>query len=621
MKFIEKIEIQYFRSIYRSVINDINDISIFTGKNDVGKSNVLKALNLFFNNETEAECAFEFNENFNFKRLTEVRKESIKGKQFIQLKITFIRGNQFEKTLPKKFTITKKWLRDSINPIVTDDLSRRLSAEGKNYNERSTASLTRFLNKIDYYYIPAIKDSGIFTKMLVSLRNTIYNEKLTEDVSLKSSMKDLFSKVAASAEELSDEFKKATNIDSMFATPDSIEELYNTMVIVTKTGDNTVGLDKRGDGIRVRYIPSILNYIASNTNNMCIWGFEEPENSLEFNLAHQMALDFINIYSKNSMILLTSHSPAFINLESFINVSIIRCFRKETITDIKDKNSIINEVSIEEELGYAKILQKQYAIYLQKIQELHDIKEIVNNLQNELELVHKPTLLTEGKTDVLILSEAWKQLYKKECPFLIKSCNVYSEDDTISAAGCLALNYALRSHRHDSGFVVIGLFDRDEKGILSYKLDENFKEDNNKRYKKHKNGVAYAMMLPTPTGKEQFSEFSNLCIEYYFDKQYLDKEIDGIKLKLIPKPIIEHCGSKEISRSYADAHEIYLHEIDKHTKNFFASKIVPTLPIEAFEPFRCLFDVIDEIMNDITIVGSEVAIAKEDNLGESISNI
>ena len=302
MKFIDKVEIQYFRSIYHCIINDINDITIFTGKNDTGKSNVLKALNLFFNNETESDSIFDFAENFNFKRLDDVRKDSIKGKQFIQIKITFNRGNQYEKTLPSKFTITKRWLRDSSQPIVSDDIARRLTLEGRTYNERTTASLTRFINKISYYYIPAIKDNRLFSQMLEALRNTIYNEKLVGDVSLNESMKELFSKVAASATDLSEEFEKATNIVSMFATPESIDELYKAMVIITKTENNTVRLDKRGDGIRVRYIPSILNYIALNSNGMCIWGFEEPENSLEFNLAQLVTTLLVMISMENQPI-------------------------------------------------------------------------------------------------------------------------------------------------------------------------------------------------------------------------------------------------------------------------------------------------------------------------------
>ena len=94
--YIEKIEIQYFRSIYHETISGLERLNVFSGRNDVGKSNILKALNLFFNNETDAGVPFDFLENFNFQRLREC-KESIKGKQFIQIKVTFIRGRRSEK--------------------------------------------------------------------------------------------------------------------------------------------------------------------------------------------------------------------------------------------------------------------------------------------------------------------------------------------------------------------------------------------------------------------------------------------------------------------------------------------------------------------------------------------
>jgi len=86
MQVIKRIEIQYFRSIYNIVIKDFSDLNMLSEKNDVGKSNILKALNLFFNNEVESGKEFIFADNFNLSRLQEVRKDSVKGKQFIKLK-------------------------------------------------------------------------------------------------------------------------------------------------------------------------------------------------------------------------------------------------------------------------------------------------------------------------------------------------------------------------------------------------------------------------------------------------------------------------------------------------------------------------------------------------------
>ena len=56
---IKKIRIKNFRSIVDETI-DLTDINFFVGKNDCGKSNVLKALNLFFNDQTDFLCDFNF---------------------------------------------------------------------------------------------------------------------------------------------------------------------------------------------------------------------------------------------------------------------------------------------------------------------------------------------------------------------------------------------------------------------------------------------------------------------------------------------------------------------------------------------------------------------------------
>ena len=49
---IKKIEISSFRSIEKISI-EVSEINVFSGINDVGKSNILKALNLFFYGNTD----------------------------------------------------------------------------------------------------------------------------------------------------------------------------------------------------------------------------------------------------------------------------------------------------------------------------------------------------------------------------------------------------------------------------------------------------------------------------------------------------------------------------------------------------------------------------------------
>ncbi|MFY7671572.1 AAA family ATPase [Tenacibaculum sp. MEBiC06402] len=57
MQIIKSIRIKYFRSILNTTRGNIKylptkDLNIIVGSNDAGKSNYLRALNLFFNNES-----------------------------------------------------------------------------------------------------------------------------------------------------------------------------------------------------------------------------------------------------------------------------------------------------------------------------------------------------------------------------------------------------------------------------------------------------------------------------------------------------------------------------------------------------------------------------------------
>ena len=251
-------------------------------------------------------------------------------------------------------------------------------------------------------------------------------------------------------------------------------KLYDTLKIITKTDNGKMSILDRGDGIRVRYIPSILNYIAKNTHNICIWGYEEPENSLEYNLALEMAEDFTN-YAIDSQIFITTHSPAFIGLENEC-VNLFRCYKNEGNTLILDMTKAEQQDELEEGLGFIKILKEQNHFYKGKVLELEVVKQKSELMRKTLEDVSKPILMTEGKTDVDILTNAWKHLYNYECPFIIKSCNVYSEEADISAAGCTMLANTLKSWKHDASNLLIGLFDNDEEGVKAFDLGLNFEK-------------------------------------------------------------------------------------------------------------------------------------------------
>ena len=253
---------------------------------------------------------------------------------------------------------------------------------------------------------------------------------------------------------------------------------------------------------------------------------------------------------------------------------------------------------LKEELGYIRLLKEQNRFYKSKVLELELVKKESELLRKSLESVSKPILMTEGKTDVDILTNAWKRLYNCECPFIIKSCNTYSDESNVSAAGCVMLANTLKCWKYDASNMLIGLFDNDEEGIKGFDLGENF-EKYKENIKKHRNGNVFALVLPATEQLKKFEDVKNLCIEFYFDLESLNKKVDGMGLELEAKTIVEKCGNITINEREPDINtELYLYKPKKNTKAYFAEKVVPMLPDAKFCNFRILFEQVLKIIHN-----------------------
>jgi len=599
---IQDVEIKYFRSIYRSKIVNPERFCVISGPNDVGKSNFLKALNLFFTGSPDLLEPFDFDRNFNFQRKEEVRKETVKGRQFIQIKITFNRGKLYPNTLPKKFWVRKTWYRGDFKE--DDDIERQIKT-GKLDTSLTKAqrSLNKFLNKMQFNYIPAIKDRVTFSDVLEQLQSSLFEYSTTPE-NFAQELQNLNIELARQAEELQEDFLKSTEIPIKLGLPSKPADLFQAFRVDTGLLEDDkfpITLDYRGDGMRVRFIPAILNYIASHSRKHHIWGFEEPENSMEFKRAFELFEKCRSVYSKNAQIFVTSHSPAFIDLKADIPVMYL-VTKDEGKTDSKrlDKVGATKtlekdpEILLAEELGHIALLSDLHDKMSDAIKKAELVQSDIGKLKGELSELHKPIVLTEGKTDVIILKEAWERLYKDEMPFHLKPCDVYPESNPYSSAGHTVLKSFLTTVLPDSQQIFIGIFDRDKPGIQSFILDKNFKAIDlaDPDIKKHLNDKAYAMLLPIPDGKEDFGNHENLPIEMMFDNALLQST--GLL-----KPQQVYRKSKQGNQlPPLDATEPFLVEIPNDKKKHFAEDIVPTFSDQKFAVFEPLFDNILNIINN-----------------------
>jgi len=590
LKFIKEVEIAYFRSFYKTTIYKCSDINIIFGKNDVGKSNIIRALNLFFNNTTDDETDFNFDIDFSDRRFAE-SQNSDGVRKFIYVKITFSTPKNYRKSLGNEFYVKRQWTvsRD-------DEWVEEVSGHIKD-NQRHI--VTRFINTIRFIHIPAIKSTSTFTSLL----DNIY-EILAESEEFVQTVEDFANRVQLSTRELFSGMPKEVTHESKISAPSRMDELFRTLDFETISEEGTASKSltlQRGDGIKARHIPEILNFIASRDKyQFHIWGFEEPENSLDFVSAEAEAARFLKIaLGGHLQIFVTTHSPSFYNLGGD-DVRKFYVTRDESGEAKILQGRSLEKFDISSAIGegfYLPAVAKALEEYSAREADASRFRNEAEQFRQEIDAYKMPIVLTEGKTDELILNEAWKRVRKGISPYIkIKSCDT-TDGQGGGSAGASKLGLCLRAVQSDSLNTVIGLFDRDEAGIREWKLDATFlSRDLFVDVKSAKHKKAYGVLLPTPEYRTDCATCQNLPLEFLFSDEHIDSVVGEKRLQLTPAMATRKMGDETIRIPIGE--ETAFQIIDEKSKMDFAKFVVPKLPDEAFGAFIQLFDIIDGIIDD-----------------------
>ena len=582
MIIINSIRIEYYRSLKNISIKNINHLNVFSGVNDVGKSNVLKALDTFFN-----KSKLHFIDDYNKERLTEVKRDSIKGKQFIKISLEFNNTGTYS-TLPKKFTVSKSWDREgNIIESNKDNLETLVKAGklAKDKLKTSRTSLTKFLNKIRFTYVPAIRDEHFFSYLLNVLQETIFEvEERKRSQSFQERISEFNETVTELTSALNQEFKTVSGIQSSLSFPNNVAEIFQRLIIDTKSGEHDIPLRLRGDGIRLRYIPTILNYISHNSKYYEIWGFDEPENSCEYSLSKKIANQFSEEYSIKSQIFVASHSFHFISIEN-ANTSKFRVYRNEG-----DENSAVTHIDegnrnlVSEELGIIDINKELSILYETLTNELIKITDV----KEKLVKIQKPYLIFEGKTDNKLFSLAFESLYNKKIDSDFILCEHLSLNNGSSiGSGASFINQFMYNHisKTPTNNIVIGIFDFDTTGFneitglnkIFTKLDSG--NDNFLLYRHMMKNNVFVMTIATPSHRNNFTHKKQRDYCYLSTELLLDDN-------LIPAD----------NRQYPTLfdHTVFSFKGDKER---FASLVDSNKENVVFEGFRPTFDLIYKLIS------------------------
>ncbi len=612
MQILSAIEIRYLRSIYRARIPRLASVNVLSGRNDSGKSNVLKALNLFFSGDVDWQRPFSFYRDFSAVRLEQVRKESIKGKQFISITLDFVRPESYKGSLPPTARVTRTWLRDA--PTFTETTNLEASSKaGRLPSTLETAKrfLSIFLNRVHYEYIPAVKDRAYFDHLLSGLQAALLVTPTDSDAEISQVAAVLAQHIQGRIGDLQADFERATGIGSAVQPPQEFADLFQAFQVTTASGEASVPLSLRGDGIQARFIPSVLDYISKRSSRFFIWGFEEPENSLEYPRVVDLASDFVARYAQNAQIFITTHSPAFTSLAT-PDTTCSRVFTTAGQTTIapvwpasKDPEQL---AALREETGFLRIQEELHDEYVAKARQLEALQTHVKDLKEEIRRHGLPLLLTEGATDTQILETAWLALRGDgPKPFIIRSADPAAGAPAGGAGGAGSLAKTIETIHPLDGRKAIAVFDRDQEGIREFRsLSANFHSWNHRDdVKQHANALAHAILLPIPPGRELLAQHQCLCIELLFPDDAVNSAgPNGEHLELRPLEIKAVAGSRlleipeDVLRTAVEQALPEVGGIQRVTggKAPFAYQIVPGLAPAAFAAFAPLFQTVEDIL-------------------------
>lgn len=440
--YIKHVKVINFRSLTDASIS-LMDYTALAGLNDSGKSNLFRALNLFFNGQTDIGYELNFE-----KDLSQHAKKI--AKKALQIEI------EIEIAPPKSYADNgavvwrKTYRADSLDPFE-DIVSKR---DGSNF---SSGSKTEYwVRHLSFEYVPAIRGHHFFDilkrRLYTSLSTTVAEKIASASSAFLVDLRKEVAKIEAESERM-------LNLKTEFALPGDLGKLFEVLDFSSADHVSRTALQYRGDGIQGRHIPLILKFLADQRKKRSakgkppsetIWGYEEPENNLELIKQIEVATE-LKHYSSSIQIILSTHSPAFYGVAKEDN-GIRMAIREHGQTTYAET---LTPSMIDEHLGLMPFVQP----YIEQAKKERDeLLLTVKGLEEESLAGNQAALYVEGSTDKKIIEAVLKTLN------LPKVFTVMAKEGLNGGVewvvGCAVARAAMYNIRHKTAV----LFDDDTAG-------------------------------------------------------------------------------------------------------------------------------------------------------------
>jgi len=318
------VQIQRYRAFDKRTSIPISAMTVVTGPNNLGKSTVLSALEIFFSVVSpRPDRRVSRNTLYSFEKDYPKRYEGRSGRRWpTEILVTLeLDAGEIEsikvaatEAPPSTFNVKVefKWNErvSAFRPIV--------EIENVSSDKVAIAIKDWLKTEVRYVYIPATRNmqdfgrgafseliSGALSRVSRSKQRLQAIERLFDDVKLE---------IAAVESELVDELRQyLPAVKGMhFAIEDwSLERLVSVGNVEIDDGANTL-LQQKGDGFKSLFAISLLQYISKQRyGKNLVFGIEEPEAHLHSSAIYEIKSTLRSL-AESFQVIITTHSPILI---------------------------------------------------------------------------------------------------------------------------------------------------------------------------------------------------------------------------------------------------------------------------------------------------------------------
>lgn len=368
---ITSFSVKNYRSIVEAHKINIKDYNVIIGKNNEGKSNVLKALYV---------CVSCINDFFKFRY--NLKSEYTRDDQIynwsrdfpIQLQERKTGKNTiFEVVLSLNEEELKEFNRLLGTRLGTKEIKMKIKIGPDNeptisFPKKGTSTLTKrkrqvllFLSgKISYNYIPSIRTKKTAIGLI---RETVAKELKT--LNANPEYKEALEKIRKLQNELLSELSENTKNELIELLPNvndvkiEIKDEYNLGLsirdinVLVNDGVMT-NIENKGDGVNSLAVLAILKNRKNKNINSNLIAIDEPEAHLHPGAIIELNKNLKDI-SEYDQVIVSTHNAAFIDTENISNNIIIDSRKAKPAKNVKDIRSVLG-IQVEEYMISARII-------------------------------------------------------------------------------------------------------------------------------------------------------------------------------------------------------------------------------------------------------------------------